>query len=118
LSGCAAVPWLSALLCGSTCGFCVGRRLRIDSSKHAASWHSNAATAAATDFTTNPANEAPIGGEDRWQPIARVHASNLTYASFVNLYKAPGQPVILEGWLQEHPQLERFCNAIFLASLD
>lgn len=46
--------------------------------------------------------------EDRWQPIDRVAASNLSYSSFVKLYKTPGKPVILEGWLQDHPQLERF----------
>ena len=91
------------MLCGSTCGYCIGRRLRIDSNNNVAA----AAAPSTGDSTATNLHKAPVA-EDRWQPIDRVAASNLSYSSFVKLYKTPGKPVILEGWLQDHPQLERF----------
>lgn len=82
------MPWLSSLLCGATCGYCVGRVPR-----HAHGPKRPGGMIAAAD--------------ERWRPIDRVAASNLTYASFVEMYKRPGVPVIVEGWLNAHPQLER-----------
>ena len=39
----------------------------------------------------------------------RVAAANLTYEDFVARYKAPGVPVIIEGWLDEASPLKVCC---------
>jgi hypothetical protein len=40
-----------------------------------------------------------------WKQIDRVHWSNLSYASFLEHYKEKATPVIIEGWLDEHPKM-------------
>ena len=40
-----------------------------------------------------------------WRQIDRVHWSNFTYDYFVENYKEKSTPVIIEGWLDQHPKM-------------
>ena len=56
-----------------------------------------------------PAPDPRLPGP-RWQPMARVHARNLTYAHFVKRFKQTSTPVIIEGWLDLHPKVMAVCR--------
>jgi len=75
---CGLSPSASALLCGRTCGWC----------PH--------------DSSVPAAGSTP----SKWKPMARVKSRDLNYSTFVEKFKKTSTPVVIEGWLDEHPEFK------------
>ena len=76
------LPPAKQLLCTHTCGWCPD------------------STEGVSSTSSSPRIQ---NGSPKWRPIDRVHWSNFTYNFFVETYKKKSRPVIIEGWLDQHP---------------
>jgi hypothetical protein len=75
---CGLSPLASAWMCGRTCGWCP------------------------RDSSIPAAGKAP----SKWKPMERVKSADLSYEVFVEKYKKTSTPVVIEGWLDEHPEFK------------
>jgi hypothetical protein len=75
---CAMVPWMTRLLCPMTCGWCEKGENKVEN-----------------NIQTNK----------KWKQIDKVHISNITYEEFLEKYKKPGIPVVIQGWLEAQPSM-------------
>jgi hypothetical protein len=89
---CAVSPWLSWFLCTTECGWCQTNIKNINNKK---------------EGEADGASSSKKGS-NQWQPIDRIHVTDLTYDYFVEHYKRKNIPLVIEGWLD--PKVTKNAN--------